>query len=92
MTTPQLLVALSESEGISHQDAKKIIGIILDSISEALMWGETVQIRGFGSFSAKNYDSYIGRNPKTGVAMVIGARKLPIFRPSKELRDGINGL
>ncbi len=70
--------------------ARETVNLFFNSIKEALKDGDRVEIRGFGSFSTKKYDEYIGRNPKTGEKVKVKPKKLPVFRPGRELRDMVN--
>lgn len=71
--------------------ARDTVNLFFGSIKEALKGEDRVEIRGFGSFSVKNYDGYTGRNPKTGVKVEVGPKKLPIFRPGRELKSLVDG-
>lgn len=70
--------------------ARETVNLFFNSIKEAVRDGDRVEIRGFGSFSTKSYDSYVGRNPKTGEQVEVQPKKLPVFRPGRELRDMVN--
>ena len=59
-------------------------------MTEALARGESIEIRGFGSFVIKKYDSYEGRNPKTGKKIQVRPKKLPFFKVGKDLREKVN--
>jgi len=91
MTKSELQEALSTELNLPLDTAKSIITTILDSMTDTLVNGENVEIRGFGSFSVKHYDSYTGRNPKTGKKTVVKAKKLPVFKVGKELREAVDG-
>lgn len=69
---------------------RKTASFILMEMAEAMVIGERVEIRGFGSFKVKDYGAYTGRNPKTGEKVRVQARKLPVFRVGKELRERVN--
>jgi len=60
-------------------------------MTETLVKGENVEIRGFGSFTVREYAAYTGRNPKTGEKTQVKAKKLPFFKVGKELREAVNG-
>lgn len=70
--------------------ARETVNLFFNSIREALQGGDRVEIRGFGSFSTKEYGEYTGRNPKTGDKVRVKPKKLPVFRPGRELRDIVN--
>ena len=90
MTKSELEVALSTELNCSNIKATSIIGTILDSITDTLVNGENVEIRGFGSFTVRHYDSYTGRNPKTQKKTVVKAKKLPFFKVGKKLKDAVD--
>ncbi|MBQ33063.1 MAG: integration host factor subunit beta [Deltaproteobacteria bacterium] len=90
MTKSQLIRLLAKQSGAPVQDSSKVVRIFFDSIKGALQKGDKVEIRGFGSFILKKYGGYTGRNPRTGESVRVGKKKLPIFKPGKELRERIN--
>jgi integration host factor subunit beta len=63
---------------------------IFDSIVRSLRGGDKIEIRGFGSFRTRQRQSRVGRNPKTGTRVEVPAKKIPYFKPSKELKDVVN--
>jgi len=71
-------------------DIEKVVNAIFDEIAEALRRGDRVELRGFGSFSAKLRGAHPGRNPRTGVAVAVARRALPYFRTGKEMRVRLN--
>ena len=90
-------IAKSElAEGLSHElslpfkTGSGIIDTILNLMTETLVKGENIEIRGFGSFSVRHYDSYSGRNPKTGKKIRVKPKKLPYFKVGKDLRESLN--
>lgn len=87
MNSSDLVNAIKEQEALSSKDAKKICDTFFDSIKETLADGERVEIRGFGSFTVKDYKSYTGRNPKTGEQISVPTKKLPFFKVGKELKE-----
>jgi integration host factor subunit beta len=72
-------------------DAEKIVDAVLDSIVSALARRERVELRGFGTFSAKVHPARSGRNPKTGAVVALPERALAAFRSAKEMRNRLNG-
>lgn len=90
MTKSELISRLSKKIKLSKRDTKVIVDTIIEAMKEALSRGERIEIRGFGSFGVKRYDSYMGRNPKTGKKVPVPARKLPYFRMSRLLLKYIN--
>ena len=90
-------IAKSElAEGLSHElslpfkTGSGIIDTILNLMTETLVKGDNIEIRGFGSFSVRHYDSYSGRNPKTGKKIRVKPKKLPYFKVGKDLRESLN--
>lgn len=92
MNKADMIAALSEKENLSNREATEIVNTILISISDALTNGDNVEIRGFGSFSIRGYEPYTGRNPRTGEEIIVKAKKLPFFKPGKDLRNAVNNL
>ena len=90
MTKSELIDALSSEINISSNDAASVINTILETMTDALCRGESVEIRGFGSFTAREYDAYEGRNPKTGQITQVKPKKLPFFKVGKELREKVD--
>ena len=90
MTKMDLIESLARQQKISTKEAKSIVDTILATMTDALLQGHTIEIRGFGSFQVRDYDAYIGRNPKTGEAIQVGTKKLPFFKPGKNLREQMN--
>ena len=73
-----------------YKHADLVVGIFFKEIKKALLSGEKVEIRGMGTFLCKNYQSYMGRNPKTGQKVKVAAKRMPSFRASKLLIGQIN--
>ena len=71
--------------------ARETVNLFFNSIKEALQGGDRVEIRGFGSFNVKEYAEYTGRNPKTGVKVEVQPKKLPVFRPGRQLKSLVDG-
>ncbi|MCX5871428.1 MAG: integration host factor subunit beta [Deltaproteobacteria bacterium] len=90
MKKSELTEALSKELNLSISETAGIISTILDSMTEALSNGDNIEIRGFGSITIRHYDSYTGRNPKTGVETVVKAKKLPFFKVGKDLKESVN--
>ena len=75
---------------LNKKDAEVIVQTVLDSIVDSLKAGEKVELRGFGSFRLRNRASRQGRNPKTGEKVFVPAKRVPYFKPGKELKALIN--
>jgi integration host factor subunit beta len=91
MTKAELIEEVSRAAEMSRKDAEVIFETIFESIVKSLRTGDKIEIRGFGSFRTRQRKSRIGRNPKTGARVDVPAKKIPFFKPSKELKDLVNG-
>ncbi len=80
---------LSQKINLNQKVAKVVVDTIIDSIKNAIVNGERVEIRGFGSFSLRSYKPYKGRNPKNGTIVEVPGKKLPYFKVGKELKETI---
>ena len=89
MNKSQLIDALAQETGLSRTNAEFVVNETFKAMTEALARGEGVEIRGFGSFSIREYDSYEGRNPKTGEKIKVKPKKLPFFKMGKELKERV---
>lgn len=90
MNKSELIEALAQDIGIPHREAAAITNTVIDTMTDALARGESIEIRGFGSFVIKQYGSYEGRNPKTGRKIKVSPKKLPFFKVGKDLREQVN--
>lgn len=91
MTKSEMIDRLSNNQRhLSHKDVELGVKLLLDKISEALSQNERIEIRGFGSFSLHHRPARTGRNPKTGEAVAIPEKRVPHFKPGKELRERVN--
>ena len=91
MTKSELIGRLAERfPQLVAKDADYAVNTILDAMSEALAKGHRIEIRGFGSFSLNYRPPRLGRNPKTGTAVSIPAKRVAYFKPGKELKEVIN--
>ena len=79
-----------ENPHLFHRDVEKIVSTIFDEITTALSRGDRVELRGFGTFSVKDRQSRIGRNPRTGERVDVEAKRVPFFKTGKELRERLN--
>ena len=89
MNKSELIEALAVQKGLSCKKAEEIINTVFDAMSDALVSGDRIEIRGFGSFVVNEYKSYTGRNPKTGESIEVKPKKLPFFKIGKELRKRV---
>ncbi len=90
MTKADLINLVSEKAGITRVKAETVVNTIFDSMVEALMQDDRIEIRGFGSFVNRKYGARKGRNPRTGEVISVQQKKLPFFKVGKQLKDGIN--
>ena len=90
MNKSDLTEELARDQNLSIQTAESIIASVLDAMSETLAKGDNVEIRGFGSFTVREYKSYDGKNPKTDEVVKVKPKKLPFFKVGKELRESVN--
>jgi len=90
MTKAELVEEVAKESDLTKKDAEVIVQTVLDSITDALQGGEGVELRGFGSFRIRSRSPRQGRNPKTGSDVSVPAKKVPHFKPGKELRDLVN--
>ena len=91
MNKSDLISALADKEGLQHKEASDIVNMIFDGFTDTLKKGGRIEIRGFGSYTVRHYDSYTGRNPKTGKRVRVGDKRLPFFKVGKELKARVNG-
>ena len=92
MNKAELIEKVSTRVKIPSNAAKVIVDTILDSMSESLKKGEGIEIRGFGSFTVREYGAYKGRNPKTGEIVDVPPKRLPFFKVGKELKERVNSI
>ena len=90
MTKADLVEKVTGVGDVMRRDGEVIDETIFDAVIGALKSGDKIEIRGFGSFRIRQRNSRIGRNPKTGERVEVPAKKVPFFKPSKELRDLVN--
>ena len=90
MTKADLIDEVSKLAELTRKDSEVIVETIFDSIVRSLRVGDKIEIRGFGSFRTRQRNARIGRNPKTGDKVDVPAKRVPFFKPSKELRDSVN--
>ncbi len=91
MTKTEMVDALSKATGLTRKETTTVADSLFEIVSEALAGGETVEVRGFGSFLTRQRNERIARNPKTGEPVRVPARVVPAFRPSKALKDRVAG-
>jgi integration host factor subunit beta len=90
MNKLELIQALKQAANLSKSEATAVVDIFFNGMTNALAKGDRVEIRGLCSIFVKEYGAYIGRNPKTGEQVKIAPKKLPFFKPGKELKERVD--
>ncbi len=90
VTKSELIERISEKLKLPNGKAEQIVNCVFDSMVRALQEGEGIEIRGFGSFTVREYKAYEGRNPRTGETVHVAPKKLPFFKVGKDLRERVN--
>ena len=90
MNKSDLINAISHKENLTDKNASDIVNLIFAGFTDALKKGGRIEIRGFGSFTVREYGGYTGRNPKTGKKVAVGKKKLPYFKVGKALKARVN--
>lgn len=91
MTKADLIEEVSRVVEMTRKDSEVIVEAIFDSVVRSLRTGDKIEIRGFGSFRTRQRQPRVGRNPKTGTRVEVPSKRIPYFKPSKELKDLVNG-
>ena len=90
MTKADLIEEVSRVVEMTRKESEVIVEAIFDSIVRSLRSGDKIEIRGFGSFRTRQRQPRVGRNPKTGTRVEVPSKRIPYFKPSKELKDLVN--
>jgi integration host factor subunit beta len=90
MTKAGLIEELCRAMDMTRKASEDVVDAIFDSVVRALRNGDRIEIRGLGSFRTRQRQPRVGRNPKTGVRVEVPAKRIPYFKPSKELKDLLN--
>ena len=90
LTKADLIEEVLRVTELPRKESETIVETVFDSIIDALQKGDKIEIRGFGSFRTRERRGRVGRNPKTGEKVEVPAKKIPFFKPSKELKDFVN--
>ena len=80
----------TQNPHLYQRDVENIVNAILNEITAALARGDRVELRGFGAFSVKHRPARTGRNPRTGASVDVSAKRVPYFKPGKEMRERLN--
>lgn len=90
MTKAELVDEVARTTQLTKKHAEIIVNTVFDSIVHSLKAGEKIELRGFGSFRIRHRGPRLGRNPKTGERVEVPAKRIPYFKPGKELREMLN--
>ena len=90
MTKAELVDEIAQKASLTRKHSEVIVDAVFSSIVEALQGGDKIELRGFGSFRVRHRAGRTGRNPKTGEGVIVPPKKVPYFKPGKELRELIN--
>ena len=90
VTKAELIEAVAVVSGVLRQDAEVIVNAVLDTMVGSLQSGETIEIRGFGSFRLRDRAARVGRNPRTGASVQVPVRRICYFKPGKTLLEIVN--
>lgn len=90
MNRSDLVQKVAERVNLPRKKAEEVVDLIFDSMTQALAREDRVEIRGLGSFTVKHYQTYRGRNPRTGAIIQVKPKKLPFFKVGKELKKRVD--
>ncbi len=91
MIRSELLQALAkDNPELRADEVEQVVDIFFEEISRRLAEGGRVELRGFGAFSTRERDARTGRNPRTGEPVEVPAKRVPYFKPGKEMRERLN--
>ena len=89
MNKTELIAAVAAKAGMTKKDAERVVNATVETITEALVKGDKVNVSGFGIFEVKAREARVGRNPRTKETIQIPATRLPVFKASKALKDSV---
>ena len=90
MTKAQLVEEVARTTQLTKKHAELIVNTVFESIVDSLRDGDKIELRGFGSFRIRQRGPRIGRNPKTGAKVQVPSKRIPYFKPGKELKELLN--
>ena len=90
MNKSDLVNVVAEKANLPHKRSEEVVNLVFDSMVEAMVREERVEIRGWGSFEMRHYESYQGRNPRTGEVISVSPKRLPFFKVGKELKERVD--
>lgn len=91
MTKSELIEVIASNRGLPQKYVEAVVNTVMDTIVDAMKRDERVEIRGFGNFTMRHYEAYVGRNPKTGEKVEVPAKRMPFFKVGKDLRERVDG-
>lgn len=91
MNKSELIKEVSVKNKLTFEQAEAAVNTFFDTMTQVLHDGGRIELRGFGSFLIREYDGYLGRNPRTGEAVTVAPKRLPFFKPGKEMKNAVNG-
>ena len=91
MTKSDLIEAVASRTTITRSRADVVVNCVFDAMADALKNGEGIEVRGFGSFTVRQYKPYDGRNPRNGEAVHVASKRMPVFKVGRELKETVNG-
>lgn len=90
VTKAELVDQVARNANLTKKHAEQIVNTVFESIVDSLRGGDKIELRGFGSFRIRERGSRIGRNPKTGARVAVPSKKIPYFKPGKQLKELLN--
>ena len=91
MTKSEIIARLAaQNPSLYHRDIERLVNTIFDTITETFVAGDRVELRGFGAFSLREREGRMGRNPRTGEAVLVNAKRMPFFKMGKGMRERLN--
>ena len=90
MTKSDLIETIAQQAGLTKDKASVVVNSIFNLMVDAMANGERIEIRNFGNFTVRQYDAYVGRNPKTGEPVYVGPKRMPFFKVGLELKRRVN--
>jgi integration host factor subunit beta len=92
MNKSEVILKLAEKHNLAEHKTTQIVNLVFDGFTSELKKGGRIEIRGFGSFTMREYGAYHGRNPKTGKTVAVKPKKLPFFKVGRELKEMVDGI
>lgn len=90
MNKSDLINSLAKETDLPLRKCEEIVNVVFDTMVDALVYSDRIEIRGFGSFEVREYHGYTGRNPKTGDKIPVEGKRLPFFKAGKDLREKVD--